>query len=219
MTGGRERGLGRADLELIASLIPEGVRVLDIGCGDGKLLGYLAREKKVDARGIELSQAGVNMCVARGLSVIQGDADADLIGYPDQAFDYVVLSQTIQATKNPAKVITQLVRLGKHAIVSLPNFGHWKLRLKFALNGRMPTTSALPHSWFDTPNIHLCTVADFERLCHLQGVHIEKIFAVGHGSRGGTRQVSVGSGWANLVAEEAVFQLCAKSAPASPSGS
>ena len=199
--------LGRPDLDLIASLVPQGARVLDIGCGDGKLLGYLARNKGADARGIEISQAGVNVCVARGLSVIQGDADADLGGYPDGAFDVAILSDTIQATRFPDRVVTNMVRIGKQAIVSLPNFGYWRLRLKFALSGRMPATEALPHRWYNTPNIHLCTLADFEALCGDIGVRVERVYALNRRKDAKAREVKAGSGLSNLLAEEAVFLL------------
>jgi len=151
----------RRDLRLIAEMIEPGVRVLDIGCGDGALLAYLAREKAVDARGIELSQSGVNACVRHGLSVIQGDADRDLDAFPAGAFDVVVLSQTLQATRRPRHVVEALVRIGKRAIVSFPNFGFWRIRLSLLSRGRMPVSELLSNSWYDTPNIHLCTIRDF----------------------------------------------------------
>ena len=135
--------------------------MLDVGCGDGELLRLLVEERDVDGRGIELSQQGVNDCVAKGLSVIQGDADADLDDYPTDAFDYVILSQTLQATRQPRVVLEHLLRIGRRAIVSVPNFGHWSVRVQLAFLGRMPVTKGLPHSWYDTPNIHFCTIADF----------------------------------------------------------
>ena len=197
----------RADLALISTLVADKARVLDVGCGDGSLLELLARERGVDGRGIEISQAGVNRCVARGLSVIQGDADTDLFGYPDGAFDYVILSQTIQQARQPAQVLKQMLRIGKHAIVSFPNFAHWRMRLDLLFLGRMPRTSALPYSWYETPNIHQCTLADFEILCRDMNVRIERSFSVWHGARPGTREVIPQSAWSNLMAEEVLFLL------------
>src|ERR1700761_4009846 len=146
----------RRDLRLIADMIEPSARVLDIGCGDGALLHYLASEKGVDARGVELSQSGVNACVTQGLSVIQGDADSDLDAYPEGAFDVVVLSQTLQATRQPRRVLETLMRIGKRAIVSFPNFGFWRIRVSLACRGRMPVTPLLDQQWYDSPNIHLC---------------------------------------------------------------
>jgi len=151
----------RPDLAAIAEMIPEGARVLGVGCGDGALLEYLVRTKHVDGRGIELSQQNVNACVARGLAVVQGDADTDLAEYPGQVFDFAILSQTIQATEKPAQVLEHLLRIGRQAAISLPNFGHWRVRLSLLTGGRMPRTRTLDYDWYDTPNIHLCTISDF----------------------------------------------------------
>jgi methionine biosynthesis protein MetW len=164
----------RRDLALIAEMIPPGTRVLDIGCGDGALLEHLVHDLGVDGRGIELSQAGVNACVGRGLSVIQGDADTDLKDYPSDAFDVAVLSQTLQATRAPQAVLQQLVRIGRRAIVSFPNFGYWRIRWRLLFDGRMPTTQLLPAHWYDTPNIHLCTILDFEDMAAELGITIER---------------------------------------------
>ena len=155
-----------------------GSKVLDVGCGDGELLRLLAEERNVDGRGIELSQHGVNDCVAKGLSVIQGDADADLADYPDDAFDYVILSQTLQATRQPRVVLEHMLRIGRRAIVSVPNFGHWRIRAQVAFLGRMPVTKSLSHSWYDTPNIHFCTIADFIALAREVGATIDKSVAL-----------------------------------------
>ncbi len=195
----------RADLILIADLIAPSSRVLDVGCGDGALLELLAKTKDVDGRGLELSQAGVNACVSRGLSVVQGDADKDLSSYPDRAFDYVILTQTIQATRNPKRVLQELLRIGKHVVVSLPNFGYWKVRLLLAFGGKMPVTKALDEPWFDTPNIHLCTIRDFINLCDEIDVVFEKAFARRAAGRPYIFHPPVL--FANFFAEEAIFVL------------
>ena len=168
----------RVDLLRMAELVAPKSRVLDVGCGDGALLRLLAEERSVDGRGIELSQHGVNDCVAKGLSVIQGDADADLVDYPDDAFDYVILSQTLQATRQPRVVLEHMLRIGRRAIVSVPNFGHWRIRAQVAFLGRMPVTESLSHSWYDTPNIHFCTIADFVTLARDVGATIDRSVAL-----------------------------------------
>lgn len=199
----------RADLRVIAALVEPGSRVLDVGCGDGLLLDYLAREKGVDGRGVELSQAGVNACVAQGLSVVQGDADTDLADYPTGGYDYVILSQTLQATRKPYKVLKQMLRIGRHAIVSFPNFGHWRVRLSLLWNGRMPVTAALPQSWYETPNIHFCTIADFEQLCRDMGAVIERRVSVD--AFGRREKIEAPGALANLFAEQGMFLLRNKS--------
>ncbi|WP_181701348.1 methionine biosynthesis protein MetW [Chthonobacter albigriseus] len=168
----------RVDFKLIADLVAPGSRVLDIGCENGALLELLEQTRGVDARGLEISPAGVRNCVARGLAVIQGDADSDLDQYPDQAFDYVILSQTIQATRNPRHVLENLLRIGRKAIVSFPNFGHYDVRIRLLLGGRMPVSSRLPYSWYDTPNIHFCTIRDFVSLADEVGATVEKAIAL-----------------------------------------
>ncbi|HEV2561490.1 MAG TPA: methionine biosynthesis protein MetW [Rhizomicrobium sp.] len=195
----------RPDLAAIAEMIPEGVRVLDVGCGDGALLEHLARTKRVDGRGIELSQQNVNACVARGLSVVQGDADTDLAEYPSHVFDVVILSQTIQATRSPSKVLADLLRIGKHTIVSLPNFGHWRVRLSLLAKGRMPRTRTLDYSWHDTPNIHLCTIADFVALARQSGAVIERALALSE--KGATHPMTPDAWGPNFFAEGAIFLL------------
>jgi methionine biosynthesis protein MetW len=195
----------RVDLLRVAELVAPGSRVLDVGCGDGELLRLLMEERNVDGRGIELSQQGVNDCVAKGLSVIQGDADADLADYPNDAFDYVILSQTLQATRRPRAVLEHMLRIGRRAIVSVPNFGHWRVRAQLALRGRMPVTESLAHSWYDTPNIHFCTIADFLELAHDVGATIDKSVAL---DPDGKPLHGVWPKWAwNLFGEQAIFLL------------
>jgi methionine biosynthesis protein MetW len=195
----------RADLRIIAGFVTPGARVLDIGCGDGALLSRLEAEKQVDGRGIELSQKGVNEAVARGLSVIQGDADHDLATYPDAAFDFVILSQTLQATYNPRVVLEQLLRIGRKAVVSIPNFGNWRVRSQLLVRGRMPITADLPYSWYDTPNIHFCTVRDFVTLIDEVDAQIENAVALYGKDRVLNRAVRLPL-W-NLLADQAIFLL------------
>jgi methionine biosynthesis protein MetW len=195
----------RRDLRLIAEMIDPGARVLDIGCGDGALLAHLVRHKNVDGRGMELSQSGVNSCVGHGLSVVQGDADRDLDAYPTGAFDVVVLSQTLQATRRPRKVLETLVRIGRRAIVSFPNFGFWRTRLRLLFCGRMPVSHLLPHPWYETPNIHLCTIRDFVAMCDEIGVRVERSITLDR--HGQPYSLDPRGSLANLLAEQGVFVL------------
>jgi methionine biosynthesis protein MetW len=194
----------RPDLQRVAEMVAPGSRVLDIGSGDGSLLDHLHREKQVDGRGIELSMEGVRETVAQGLSVIQGDADTDLDDYPAGAFDYVILSQTLQATREPKAVLQNMLRIGRHAIVSFPNFGHWRVRLSLAIGGRMPETKTLTYRWYDTPNIHLCTIRDFTDLCADLGIEVERVLSL---SLDGAIRFDGAGGMANLLADQAVFLL------------
>ena len=195
----------RPDLELIADMIAPGSRVLDIGCGDGALLAYLARNKDVDGRGIEISHDGVNACVAHGLSVIQGDADTDLTNYPDHAFDYVVLGQTLQATHQPREVLENLVRIGRHAVVSFMNFGHWRTRLSLLVHGRVPVKTGSSFRWYDSPDIHLCTILDFVGLCDTLGLTIEKGLSLSRERN--VRTIRSADHLANLRGDQAIFLL------------
>ncbi len=194
----------RVDLLLIAEMVTRGARVLDIGCGTGELLTLLEKTKKVDGRGVEISQQGVNFCVAKGLSVVQGDADRDLVNYPDQAFDYAILSQTLQATQKPRYVLEELLRIGRHAIVSFPNFGNWRIRVQLLIEGRMPVTANLPEAWYDSPNIHVCTIKDFLALCDEVGARVVRQVAL---NAYGRRLNGVPLFLQNLIGEQAVFLL------------
>jgi methionine biosynthesis protein MetW len=195
----------RTDYEAILEQVSEGSRILDIGCSDGHLMELLEKRKGAEVRGLEISQNGVNSCVAKGLAVIQGDADKDLGLFPDDSFDLVILSNTIQATMSPHGVLSEIHRIGKCAIVSLPNFGFWKIRLFLALKGKMPVTKDLPDSWYDTPNIHLCTIHDFADLARKTNFTIRAILPI-NGDKRGKRQSKPGF-LTNLLAQKAVFVL------------
>lgn len=195
----------RPDLLAIANLVEPGTSLLDIGCGEGDLIAWLQQHKRVQGRGIELSQSGVNRSISRGLSVIQGDADTDLQYYPDQAYDYAVLSQTLQTLRAPKDVLEQMVRIARHAIVSVPNFAHWKNRLYLAFNGRMPVTKTLSHAWYDTPNIHFCTITDFVNLCDTLRLTVEKRLYVTH--QGVPGYFNNKGPFANIFGEQGIFMI------------
>lgn len=195
----------RIDFQIIADLVPERARVLDIGCGDGELLSTLAAQKQVEGYGLELSVEGVQEAVSHGLAVIQGDANIDLHYYGAQTYDYAILSHTLQAMTNPRDTLNRLLKIGKQAIVSFPNFGHWKIRALLACGGKMPVDDAIPYAWWETPNIHFCTLLDFENLCHELGITIDQRIALN--ASGARAKSLLGKRLDNLMAEQAIYVL------------
>jgi len=168
----------KQEFKIIADLIEANTRVLDVGCGDGILMEFLKNNKKIDIRGIEISKNNVQKCIGKGLTVIEGDAEKDLSQFPDGSFDFVILSQTLQAFLNPEKVIAELLRVGKKAIVTIPNFGYWKVRLHLLIKGTMPITRTLPDEWYNTPNLHMCTIKDFFTFCENREINLYKSIAL-----------------------------------------
>jgi len=189
--------LGRRDYAIISDIIEPGTKVLDLGCGGGELLEWLAKNKGVEARGVEISGEKVRRAISRGVSAYQGDIDDGLADYPAQAFDYVILSQTLQETRHPRQVLSEMLRVGRRAIVAFPNFGHWRMRLSMLASGRAPRTDLFPYQWYDSPNIHFLTVHDFEELAAVEGLIVERRYFLA-----GRRKVTV---LPNLMAEVAVF--------------
>jgi methionine biosynthesis protein MetW len=221
MTGGHSNEGAREDFREILKLVRPGARVLDIGCGEGDLLALLARDKGVDGRGLEIEQQNVQAALSRGLAVVQGDADRDLTDYPDRAFDYAILSQTLQTVRDPRAVLIELLRIAERAIVSFPNFGHWRVMVALLNTGRMPRTRALPITWDATPNIHLCTIRDFTDLCEDLDLRVEAAAAMIEGKP--ARPINPWSRMDTLRSEQAIFLLGRKSdlppaaaSPASP---
>ena len=168
----------KKEFKVIADLLPNNTRVLDVGCGDGALMDFLVKEKNIEVRGLELNQNNVQECIYKGLPVIQGNAETELYQFPKQSFDYVVLSQTLQAFYQPDKVLRELLRIGKSVIVSIPNFGYWKVRTSLLFFGKMPVTKTLPNTWFNTPNLHMCTIKDLFNYCEDQNILIKKVIGV-----------------------------------------
>ena len=189
--------LGRSDYAIIGDIVQPGSKVLDLGCGDGELLQWLAEKKGVDARGVEISGEKVQRAISRGVSVYQGDIDQGLADYPDRAFDYVILSQTLQETRRPRAVLNEMLRVANRAIVAFPNFGHWRMRLSMLVSGRAPRTKLFPHEGYDSPNIHFLTVHDFEDLAAREAIVVERRYFLA-----GRRTVDI---FPNLLAETAVF--------------
>ncbi len=193
----------RTDLALIAEWIQPNTQVLDLGCGDGALLVYLRECRRVNGYGIEIDDDNIVRCIQSGVNVIHGDLDKGLSDFADNTFDYVVMTQTLQAMRHPERILLEMLRVGRESIVTFPNFGHWRARLHYAIHGRMPMTRALPHSWYNTPNIHLCTLHDFEDLCHELEVNVLERRAVdpSHRTSRGMRLLP------NLLGEVALYRL------------
>jgi methionine biosynthesis protein MetW len=191
--------LARSDYAMIAGIVAAGSRVLDLGCGEGELLAWLRKHKKIDARGVEIDGAKVRKAIARGVSVYQGDLESGLRDYPDESFDFVILSQTLQEMQRPLGVLQEMLRVGRHVIVSFPNFGHWRVRLAHLLTGRAPKTELFPHDWYDSPNLHFLTVEDFILLCRKQNWVIESRTCLQ-----GDKEITT---FPNLLAEMAVFSI------------
>ena len=168
----------KQEFKVIADLLPNNSKVLDVGCGDGSLMDLLAKDKNIEVRGLELDQSNVQKCIVKGLPVIQGDAETELYQFPPQSFDYVILSQTLQAFFKPDKVLKELLRIGKSVIVSIPNFGYWKVRTSLLFFGKMPITKTIPNTWFNTPNLHMCTIKDLFNYCEDQNIEIKKVIGV-----------------------------------------
>ena len=168
----------KKEFKVIADLLPNNTRVLDVGCGDGSLMNFLVKEKDIEVRGLELEKQNVQECIYKGLPVIQGNAETELYQFPNQSFDYVVLSQTLQAFYNPDKVLKELLRIGKSVIISIPNFGYWKVRTSLLFFGKMPMTKTLPNSWYNTPNLHMCTIKDLFNYCDEKSIKIQKVIGV-----------------------------------------
>ena len=195
----------KKEFQIISELIENNKRVLDVGCGDGTLMKYLKDNKNVDTRGLEISKNNVQLCISKSLSVIEGNAESDLQQFPDLSFDYVILSQTLQAFYNPEKVIDDLLRVANKAIVTIPNFGYWKVRMHLLLKGTMPITKNLPDEWYNTPNLHMCTIKDFYNFCSKKNIELYKSIAL-NGEK--TSQINkINLNIKNLYSELGIFLI------------
>ena len=195
----------KQEFKIISQLIEEKSQVLDVGCGDGELIEYLLKNKTKNIRGLEISKENVQNCLSKGLTVIEGDAENDLKQFPDLSFDYVILSQTLQAFLNPEIIIKELLRVGKRAIVTIPNFGHWKVRIDLLIKGTMPVTKSLPNEWYNTPNLHMCTIQDFYNFCNKRNIKIYKSLSLN-----GEKISNINTSnlkFKNLISELGIFLL------------
>ena len=195
----------KQEFKIISNLIDKNTRVLDVGCGDGTLMEYLKDSRKIDIRGIEISKNNVQKCLSKGLTVIEGDAEKDLLQFPDSSFDFVILSQTLQAFLNPEIVIKELLRVGKKAIVTIPNFGFWKVRLHLLIKGTMPITKNLPDEWYNTPNLHMCTIKDFYNFCENRKIKLDKSLAMHNEKISSINKLNLNT--KNLSAELGIFLI------------
>ena len=195
----------KKEFKIISDLIEKNSRVLDVGCGDGELMSFILNNISNDIRGIEISKSNVQKCVSKGLTVIEGDAEKDLFQFPNSSFDYVILSQTLQAFLNPERVLDELLRVGKKAIVTIPNFGHWKVRLNLLFKGTMPITESLPHEWYNTPNLHMCSIKDFFNFCDNKNIKFIKSLALNQEKLQNISKSNLGS--RNLFSEIGIFLI------------
>ena len=193
------------EFKIITTFLPSYSRVLDVGCGDGTLMESLIKQKNIDARGIELETEKVKQCISKGLSVIEGNAETELAQFPDKAFDFVVLSQTLQAFYHPDNVLDELLRIGKKVIISIPNFGYWKIRASLLFFGKMPMTKSLPNTWYNTPNLHMCSIKDFYQFCEKKNIKIDKIIGVNNEKITSINRINLEM--KNLLSEVGIFLI------------
>ena len=198
----------KKEFKVITELIEENSRVLDVGCGDGDLMKFLLQNKTIDIRGLEISKKNVQNCLSKGLAVIEGNAENDLSQFPNNSFDYVILSQTLQAFLSPEKVISELLRIGKYAIVTIPNFGNWKVRFELLFKGTMPVTKNLPYEWHNTPNLHMCTIKDFFNFCEKRNIEIYKSLALNKETITNINKSNLK--YKNLISELGIFLITKK---------